>query len=252
MHYCIHIPLLVFFLSSFLIIMVWKKIDYNLSPQVKESYKESDRIQSADNIQWDSGLWTNIRIPSVGIRWDPSAAIRWNLSVGFDRPLLLISSFNKLVSGANFRGLSKPTDRFRRIPTLGIRMSVLEMGKAVPGPGAKFYLTGTGTKIFFWTGLGPKIFSRWDRDRDPKRLFVLMSSRSRNRNPIGFRWLSEFTYKSDQNPVGSVVGFFDLGHRVCRLVASCVLVYYKKIWKKKGSKYIYNYALVIRYSIFFC
>jgi hypothetical protein len=35
--------------------------------------------------------------------------------VGFDRPLLLISSFNKLVPGANFRGRSKPTDRFRRI-----------------------------------------------------------------------------------------------------------------------------------------
>ncbi len=40
------------------------------------------------------------RIPSVGIRR--------NLSVGFDRPLLLINSFNKLVPGANFRGRLKP------------------------------------------------------------------------------------------------------------------------------------------------
>jgi hypothetical protein len=30
------------------------------------------------------------------------------LSVGFDRPLLLIGSFNKLLPGANFRGWSKP------------------------------------------------------------------------------------------------------------------------------------------------
>ncbi len=50
--------------------------------------------------------------------------IRRNLSVGFDRPLLLISSFNKLVPSANFRDRSKPIDRFHRIPTLGIRMSV--------------------------------------------------------------------------------------------------------------------------------
>jgi hypothetical protein len=42
-----------------------------------------------------------------------------------------LGSFNKLVPGANSRGRSKPTDRFRRIvtlgsyriPTLGIRMS---------------------------------------------------------------------------------------------------------------------------------
>ncbi len=138
-------------------IMVWKKLDYNLSPQVKESQNESDRIQPADNIRWDSGLWTDIWIPSVGIRWDPSVGIRRNLSVGFDRPLLLISSFNKLVRGPNFRGRSKLTDRFHRISTLGsyripilrIRMSVLEMGKAVPGPEPKFYLTGTGIKILF-------------------------------------------------------------------------------------------------------
>jgi hypothetical protein len=244
MHYCIPIPLLFFFLLSFLTIMVWKKLDYNLSPQVKESYNESDRIQSADNIWWVSGLWTDIWITSVGIQWDPSVGIRRNLSVGFDRPLLLISSFNKLVRGPNFRGWSKPTDRFHRIsalgfyriPTIRIRMSVLEMGKAVPGP--KFYLTGIGIKIVFWTGLrlGPKIFSR--RDQDQKRLVTLMSSRSTNRNPIGFRRLSEFTYKSDQNPARSVVGFFELGRRVYRLVASCILVYYKKIWKKKGSKYV--------------
>jgi len=108
MHYCIHILLLFFFLSSFLKIMVWKKLDYNLSLQVKESYNKSDRIQPADNIRLDFGLWTGIWIPNVGIRWDPSVGIRRNLSVGFDRPLLLISSFNKLVSGANFRGWSKP------------------------------------------------------------------------------------------------------------------------------------------------
>jgi hypothetical protein len=65
--------------------------------QVKESDNESGRIQPADKIRSDSGLWTNIRIPSVGIRWDPSVRIRQNLSVGFHRPLLLISSFNKLV-----------------------------------------------------------------------------------------------------------------------------------------------------------
>ncbi len=34
-------------------------------------------------------------------------------SVSFDRPLLLISSFNKLVPRAHLRGQSKPTDRFR-------------------------------------------------------------------------------------------------------------------------------------------
>jgi hypothetical protein len=47
-------------------------------------------------------------IPGQRIRSDPSVGIRRNLSVGFDRPLLLISSFNKLVPVANFRGRSKP------------------------------------------------------------------------------------------------------------------------------------------------
>jgi hypothetical protein len=106
-------------------------INYNVNSQVKESYNESDRIQPADQNRWDSGLWTDIRIPSVGIRWDPSVGIWRNLLAGLDRPLLLISSFNKLVPGANFRGPSKPTDRFRwistlgsyPIPILGIRMS---------------------------------------------------------------------------------------------------------------------------------
>jgi hypothetical protein len=83
-------------------------MNYNLSPEVKESYNESDRIQPADNIRWGFGLWTDIRIPSVGIRCDPNVGIRRNLSVGFDRPLLLINSFNKLVPGANFRDRSKP------------------------------------------------------------------------------------------------------------------------------------------------
>jgi hypothetical protein len=41
----------------------------SLSPsRVKESDNESDRIQPADKIWSDSGLWTDIRIPSVGIR----------------------------------------------------------------------------------------------------------------------------------------------------------------------------------------
>ncbi len=61
-------------------------------------------------IQRDCGLLTDMRIPSVGIRR--------NLLMGFDRPLLLISSFKKLVPRANFRDRSKPTDRLRRIPTL--------------------------------------------------------------------------------------------------------------------------------------
>jgi hypothetical protein len=54
----------------------------------------------------------NINNPGRRIRqripWDPSVRIRRNLSVGFDRPLLLISSFNKLVPGVNFKGRSKP------------------------------------------------------------------------------------------------------------------------------------------------
>ncbi len=41
-----------------------------------------------------------------------------------NRSLLLISSFNKLVPGANFRSRWKPTDRFRQVPTLEIRMRV--------------------------------------------------------------------------------------------------------------------------------
>ncbi len=86
----------------FIIIM---KINYiikseNIRQSVGSQVKESDRIQSADKIRSDSGLWTDIRIPSV--------EIRWNLSVGFDRPLLPISSFNKLVPEANFGGRSKP------------------------------------------------------------------------------------------------------------------------------------------------
>jgi hypothetical protein len=42
---------------------------------------------------------------SNGIR---CVGIRRNLEVGFDRPRILIRSFNKLVLGANFRGRSKP------------------------------------------------------------------------------------------------------------------------------------------------
>ncbi len=78
----------------------------------------SSRIQPADKIGWNSGLRTVIRIPSVGIRWNPSVGIRRNLEAGSDRPLLWISSFNKLVSGANSRGQSKPTGSFCRIPAL--------------------------------------------------------------------------------------------------------------------------------------
>jgi hypothetical protein len=32
----------------------------------------------------------------------------------------------------------------------------LEMGKVVSGPEPNFVLTGTGSKIFFWTGPGPE------------------------------------------------------------------------------------------------
>ncbi len=39
---------------------------------------------------------------------DPSVGTRRNLSVGFDRRLLLISSFKKLVLEANFRSRSNP------------------------------------------------------------------------------------------------------------------------------------------------
>ncbi len=96
----------------------WLAIPFSSPSQVKESYNESDRIQSTDKIRRDSGLWTDIQISSVGIRWDPSVRIQKNLLVGFDRPLLIIISFNKLVLGANLRDRSKPTDRFHRIPTL--------------------------------------------------------------------------------------------------------------------------------------
>jgi len=88
-----------------MIAYLWKypdvklKVSYILRKSPSQ-VKESDRIQPADKIRSDSGLWTNIRIPSVGIRR--------NLSVGFDRPLLLISSFNKLVPGVNFKDRSKP------------------------------------------------------------------------------------------------------------------------------------------------
>ncbi len=68
----------------------------------------SVRIHPTDKIRLNSGLCTEIRIPSVGIRWDPSVGIRQNLSVGFGRPPLLINSFNKLLTGANFRGRSQP------------------------------------------------------------------------------------------------------------------------------------------------
>jgi hypothetical protein len=69
----------------------WLLIICNRLAQFIESYNESDRIQTADKI-----------------RWDPIVAIRRILSVDFDRPLLLISSFNKLVPVPIFRGRSKP------------------------------------------------------------------------------------------------------------------------------------------------
>jgi hypothetical protein len=64
----------------------------------------------------------------------------------------------------------------------------VEMGKVVPGQnfffwsgrnrtgtGPKFFLTGTGTKICFWTGPGPRLkaFSRGDRGQ--KWLVPLLS-----------------------------------------------------------------------------
>ncbi len=70
---------------------------------------DSGKIQQSRKIRSDSGLCTEIRIPSIGIRLDPSVGMRRNLWVGFERPPLLISSFNKLVPEANFRGRSKPT-----------------------------------------------------------------------------------------------------------------------------------------------
>ncbi len=61
--------------------------------------------------------YRGVELNSSGVRWSTHTS-----SVAFSslhRPLLLISIFNKLVLGANFRGRSKPTDRFRQIPTLG-------------------------------------------------------------------------------------------------------------------------------------
>ncbi len=78
------------------------------SKNVRTNPIGSVRIHPTDKIRLNSGLCTEIRIPSVGIGWDPSVGIRRNLSVGFGRPLLLINSFNKLVPGANFRGRSQP------------------------------------------------------------------------------------------------------------------------------------------------
>ncbi len=95
------------------------------------------------------------------------------------------------------------------------------MGKVVPaGPGPKFFLTRTSTKIFseqnrdqsvfFWTGTMTKIFFDWDRhqnlflkgprpktfsrrDRDQKWLVPLMSSKSSfNTHPLISRNCSYF------------------------------------------------------------
>jgi len=85
------------------------------------------RFWSTSEIRPEYG---GVQLNSSGVGWSTHTS-----SVAFSslhRPLLLISSFNKLVLGANFRGRSKPTDRFRRIPTLGsyripklgVRMSV--------------------------------------------------------------------------------------------------------------------------------
>jgi len=80
--------------------------------------KESDRIPVGFICEWrlDSRLYTAIQTPSVGIRR--------SLSVGIDRPLKLVlgTNFSKLL--INSRDRSKPIDRFRQIPTLGIPMSV--------------------------------------------------------------------------------------------------------------------------------
>jgi hypothetical protein len=78
----------------------------------------SESIQPADKIRSDYGLRTDLWIISVRIWCDPSFGIRRNLSVGFDRPLLLISSFNKLVPEVNFSDRSKPSiGSTNRIPT---------------------------------------------------------------------------------------------------------------------------------------
>jgi hypothetical protein len=47
-------------------------------------------------IRSDSELRTDIRIPSIGIRWAPSLGIQRNLLVGFDRPLKLALDTNSL------------------------------------------------------------------------------------------------------------------------------------------------------------
>jgi len=49
----------------------------------------------------------------------PGIGIQRKLVFRLDRPLLLISSLNKLAHGASFRDRWKPADRFRRISTLG-------------------------------------------------------------------------------------------------------------------------------------
>jgi hypothetical protein len=67
-------------------------------------------------IRLDSRLETAIQMRSVGIRR--------NLSMVFDRPLKLALGGNFLKLLINSRDRSKPIDRFRRIPTLGIPMSV--------------------------------------------------------------------------------------------------------------------------------
>jgi hypothetical protein len=100
------------------------------------------------------------RIPSVVIRWDSSVGIRRNLLVGSDTPLLPISSFNKLLSGANFKGPSKPTDRFCRITTLGsywiptlrIRLSVNNSeSDRILWPGLyNFFILTNDFIIYFW------------------------------------------------------------------------------------------------------
>jgi hypothetical protein len=75
------------------------QIYFDVTTQVKESDNESDRIPGY------GPTFGSLVLESDGIR---CVGIRRNLEMGFDRPLLLISSFNKLVPGANFRGRSKP------------------------------------------------------------------------------------------------------------------------------------------------
>ncbi len=75
----------------------------------------------------------------------PSVGIRRNLLVNFDRPLLPISSFNKLVPGANFRSPSKPADRFCRILTLGSYW--------IPTPGIRMSINNPESDRILWPGL---------------------------------------------------------------------------------------------------